>query len=391
MANPDFKNIYPLIADLAAKAKQRIPHFAWEYLDSGTGLETAIERNRNALDNILITPRFMRGDLQPDLGTTLFGKSWKAPFGIAPVGLTGMMWPRGELMLARAARNHGIAYCLSSFACEEPEKVGKVAGDNGWFQLYTMGDKAAEEDVLRRADAAGFSALFVTVDVPVSSTRERQKKAGLGRRPALSLRQLVQVASRPAWALATARHGKPSLKTVEKYYPGASMAEIARLLDASKLGMTGVDDIKRIRSIWKKPLVIKGILHADDARLCLDLGADGVVVSNHGARQLDAVPAAIDVLPDIADAVGGKMAVLFDSGIRTGLDIARALALGADFVMAGRPFLYGIAALGAEGGAHVAQLLANDLANNMIQIGVDKVAGLREVEVRQMPFNGAWR
>ncbi len=380
-----------MVSDLAVRAKQRMPNFAWEYLDSGTGLETAIGRNRAALDSVLITPRFMRGELQPDLSTTLFGKKWQAPFGVAPIGLTGMMWPGGELMLAKAARDHGIAYCLSSFACEGPEAVGAVAGDHGWFQLYTMGDKTAEEDVLRRADASGFATLIVTVDVPVSSTRERQKKAGLGRRPAISLSQLAQLAMRPSWVVATARKGKPTLATVQKYYPGASMSQIGRLLDASKLGMTGIEDIKRIRKSWKKPLVIKGVMHPEDARLCLELGADGVVVSNHGARQLDAVPAAIDALPAIADAVGSKMAVLYDSGIRTGLDIARAIALGADFVLVGRPFIYGIATAGAEGGSHVANILSADLANNMVQIGVGTLAGLRDAEIVRAPVNEAWR
>lgn len=383
MATQELTGHYPLISDLKARTKTRIPHFAWEYLDSGTGLERAVDRNREALDGVLFVPRFMKGDLKPDLSTRLFGKDYAAPFGVAPVGLTGMMWPGGEMMLAEAAREAGIVYCLSSFGCEGPEAVGAVAGDHGWFQLYTMGDKSAEADVIERADAAGFSALVVTVDVPVSSTRERQKKAGLGRRSAFSLNQLLQVAARPSWALATARHGKPTLRTIEKYYPGASMAQIARLLDASRLGMTGMDDLKRIRDQWKKPLIIKGILHRDDAMACQSLGADGIVVSNHGARQLDAVPAAIDVLASIAAAVGGKMAILYDSGIRTGLDIARALALGADFVLAGRPFLYGVCALGPAGGGHVATLLREDLANNMIQIGVDSLAGLREAAVHK--------
>ncbi len=175
---PDIGTAFPLISDLAARAKRRIPHFAWEYLESGTGLEQALVRNRAALDNVLITPRFMKGDLAPVVSTELFGRRWDAPFGVAPIGLTGLMWPGGELMLARMAREANIPYCLSSFACEGPEEVGPLAGESGWFQLYTVSDAGAEDDIIDRAEAAGFSTLIITVDVPVNSTRERQRKAG---------------------------------------------------------------------------------------------------------------------------------------------------------------------------------------------------------------------
>jgi L-lactate dehydrogenase (cytochrome) len=374
---------YPFISDLAAQARRRIPHFAWEYLDSGTGLEVSIERNRNALDNVLISPRFMKGDLKPELATELFGQKWSAPVGVAPVGLTGMMWPGGELMLARMARRMGIPYSLSSFACASPEEVGPVAGDHGWFQLYLMSDTGAEDDILERADAAGFSALIVTVDVPVNSTRERQRKAGLGRKPKLSVAQFLGIASRPRWALATLQAGSPKLATVTKYFPGKTIQEVARELDGLRLGMNSVKAISRIRRKWKKPLIIKGIMHRDDVALCLECGADAIVVSNHGARQLDAVPASIDALPAIAEAVDGRMKVLFDSGVRTGLDALRALALGADFVLAGRPFLYGICALGEPGGDLVATILRDDLRNNMVQVGVERIADLRGLTIHR--------
>jgi L-lactate dehydrogenase (cytochrome) len=372
---------FPLIADLAARARRRIPHFAWEYLDSGTGLERALVRNRQALDNVLVSPRFMKGDLAPDISTELFGHRWSAPFGVAPIGLTGLMWPGGELMLAGMARAAGIPYCLSSFACEGPEEVGPLAGENGWFQLYTISDLKAQDDIIERVDAAGFSALVITVDVPVNSTRERQRKAGLGRRPRMSFKQMMQVAARPQWALETARHGKPSFRTVARYFPGASMNEIGKLLDQMKLGMTGMDAIERIRKRWKKPLIIKGIMDVEDANACIAAGADAIVVSNHGGRQFDAAPASIDVLPKIARAVDGQIPVLFDSGVRTGLDIMRALALGADFVLVGRPFIYGTCAHGRAGAALVATILRDDLVNNMVQAGAQNIAQLRELTV----------
>jgi L-lactate dehydrogenase (cytochrome) len=372
---------HPYISDLAERARRRIPHFAWEYLDSGTGLEVSIARNRQALDNVLISPRFLKGDLKPDTSTELFGRKWSAPIGVAPVGLTGLMWPGGELMLARMARRMGIPYSLSSFACEGPEAVGREAGDHGWFQLYCMSDTAAEDDILDRAAASGFTALIITVDVPVNSTRERQKKAGLGRKPRISLTQLARLASRPQWALATLAKGKPTLATVSKYFPGVPMTDIARELDRQRLGMNSPAKLERIRKRWKGPLIVKGIMHPDDVEPCLDCGVDGIVVSNHGARQLDAVPASIDVLPAIAEAVDGRAKVLFDSGVRTGLDVLRALALGADFVLAGRPFLYGICALGEPGGDLVATILRDDLANNMVQCGVERLDDLRTLTI----------
>ena len=358
---------YPSFLHLGEKAKRRIPHFAWEYLDSGTGRETAIARNHDALDKTCMTPRLMKGEIEPDLGTTLFGRKFAAPFGMAPVGATGMMWPGGELILARAARANGLAYCLSTVACETPETVGAIAGENGWFQLYTFADREAEADLIDRVERAGFEVLVVTVDVPVSSTRERQRKAGFSRdRGGLS--RLAQVAARPEWALATARRGAPRFRTIEPYLEKASGVSLSQYI-ARQVGKVDHDRLKAIRDRWKGPVVVKGILAEEDAEACVRLGMDGIVVSNHGARQLDAVPASIEALARIAPAVHGRIAVLFDSGIRNGLDIARALALGADFVLAGRLFILGIAALGEAGGEVVVRMLRDDLANNLIQLG----------------------
>ena len=365
-----------------------MPHFAWEYLDSGTGLESALDRNRTALDDVLFTPRGVKGFGTIDLETELFGRKYKVPFGIAPVGMTGLMWPGAELMLASAAASRGMPYCLSTVACETPEEVGKLAGGNAWFQLYTFADDGVNADLLKRAADFGFSTLVVTVDVPVPSMRERQRRAGLSVPVKLTPKFIANVAARPAWALATLSHGKPTFRMLEKYVKslggdkaGNSEVDLAEFMSSQrKGGIYKWEDLAKLRDLWNGPMVVKGILSVQDALDAAANGMDGIVVSNHGGRQLDAAPSPISVLPEIAAAVKGRATVMMDSGIRTGLDVMRALALGADFVFAGRPFLYGAAAMGQEGGELISDILKADLENNMIQLGVKSVADLRALK-----------
>lgn len=368
----------PAIEDLCRLAKRRMPHFAWEYLDSGTGFETAVQRNRDCLDQVLFKPRGLQGTIRPELSTSLFGRTYDLPFGMAPVGMTGLMWPGAELMLARSAKRTNIPYCLSTVACETPEAVGSVAGENGWFQLYTFADWAINEDLLKRAADSGFSALVITVDLPAPSMRERQRRAGLRVPPKITPQFIANVLARPAWALATRKRGKPAFRMLEKYLGGENMRDLSTFFADQQVGtLYEWKDLARFRKAWKGPIIIKGLLDMEDARLAVEEGADGIVVSNHGGRQFDGAPASISVLPEIADAVGGKTAILFDSGVRTGLDVLRALALGADFVLCGRPYLYGAAAHGETGADHVSHILATDLANNMVQLGVSSLAELR--------------
>ncbi len=388
---------YPAVEDMRRIAKGRVPYFAWEYLDSGTGLEKAVQRNRDALDQVMITPTGMKGFNKLDLSTKLFDRTYDAPFGMAPVGMTGLMWPGAELMLAEAARNRNIPYCLSTVACETPESVGARAGGNAWFQLYTFADWSINEDLLKRAADSGFSTLVVTVDVPVPSMRERQRRAGLRVPPKMDPTFLARVAVRPQWAIATLRHGKPSFRMLEKYQDkmqssgpsgasggGQKVVQLADFISSQrKGGIYQWDDLAKLKDIWKGPMLVKGILTPEDAKAAVASGMDGIVVSNHGGRQFDAAPASITVLPEIAKAVKGRVSVLMDSGIRTGLDVLRALALGADFVLAGRPFLYGAAAMGREGGEHVADILKADLENNMIQLGAGSISDLRKLSVAQ--------
>lgn len=371
---------YPSIPYLAERAKQRMPFFAWEYLDSGTGPEDGVARNEAAVRAVEIVPRMLAGRYEPELECSLFGKDYAAPFGVAPVGMSGLMWPKAEIYLSRAANAANIPYCLSCVAAETPETIGPEAGDNGWFQFYPTADLSVREDMLRRARAAGFKVLVVTVDVPVSSTRERQFRAGLSVPPQKNLRTVWRAAIRPAWTIATLRHRIPRLLMLESYARDAE--NLRDLLQRVLSAQPDWDYLADIRAMWDGPMIVKGIMHPEDATRAVDNGADGIVVSNHGARQIDGAPASIEMLPEIVEAVGGKTKILFDSGLRGGLDIARALALGADFCLLGRPFLFAVGALGEPGAAHVISLLKEDLRNNMLQMGARTIEDMRGFDIR---------
>lgn len=370
-------NKFPSIWHLAARARKRIPFFAWEYLDSGTGMERLVDRNREALDAVKLTPRVMGGRFTPDIKCTLLGTEFSAPFGAAPVGMSGLMWPGAELALADMAKAKNIPYGLSMVANETPEDVAKRAGTNAWMQIYCPKEPEVLDDLLKRSKAAGIKTLIITVDVPVGSRRERQLAAGLTVPPKLNLTTLWRVAMRPFWALATLRYGQPRFKTLEAYFPADQMNEGAKLIGNIVDGRPDWDYFDRIRAAWDGDLIVKGLMHADDAKAAIDHGADAVWVSNHGGRQFDGSPAAIEVLPDIAKAVAGRVPVIFDSGIRGGLDILRALSLGADFCFLGRGFLYSVSALGAAGADHAYDILRGDLENNMVQIGSRTLADLK--------------
>ena len=372
----EYSDNYPSIADLEIPAKRRIPFFAWEYLDSGTGLERLVPHNRERLQAIEMVPRFFDGNFKIPLQTKLLGETYDSPFGIAPVGMTGLMWPGGEKLLAKTAARNNIPYGLSTVACQTPETVGPLCEGNGWFQLYVPSDREMCIDVINRAWQSGFRTLIVTADVPTPSMRERQRKAGLKVPPDNSLKSLFRVAIRPHWAWATLRHGKPGFPTLEKYAKSDDMQEVSSFLGRELSDALNLEYLKFIRDNWQGKLIVKGILHEDDAKKLVKAGVDGIVVSNHGGRQFDGAPAAIDVLPVIVKAVGKKCAIIYDSGIRSGLDVIRALALGAEFVLLGRPFLYGIAALGEFGGDHVVEILNADLTNNYRQLGVRDISQL---------------
>ena len=368
---------FPSVDDLARRAKARVPHFAWEFLDSGTGRDISATRNQRAFDQVTLLPQFMKGPLTPDLTTRLFDVDYQRPFGVAPVGMSGLIWPDCEAILARAAGARGFPYAMSTAASAMPEIIGPMTNGMGWFQLYPPRSANMRLDLLERVREAGFRTLLLTVDVPVISRRERQMRAGVSSAAGISLPMLWQSMRRPAWSLATWRTGQPRMLGLQKYADSGDMNQFLAFVSQELNGTLDWEYVKTVRDEWDGPLVLKGILDPVDAEQAIRLGVDGILVSNHGGRQLDAAPAAIEQLPAVAAAVRGRAPVLFDSGVRSGLDVARAIALGADFVLLGRAFMYGVAALGERGGAHVADVLSADLENVLGQLGCKNPLELR--------------
>ncbi len=368
---PEYMDRFPAISDLESRARKRIPAFAWTYLESGTGSDVARDENIRALEQVKFRPQFLKGALVPNIETELFGVTYSAPIGIAPVGLTGLIWPGADAALADTAAKHQIPYVLSTVATASIEEAGPRANGMGWFQLYPPRDPDIRDDLLERAKASLFTTLVVTADVPAASRRERLRKAHLRVPPKITPRFVAEAAIRPAWLAALRTHGQPKFKTLESYVESSSMAETAGFVGARLGGTLSWQYLSELRRGWDGPLVVKGILDPDDAKQCEDRGADAVWVSNHGGRQLDGAIASIDALEPIVERLNGRLPVLFDSGVRDGIDIARALARGADFCFAGRAFMFGLGALGDDGAAHALKILNEGLINVLHQVGVE--------------------
>jgi isopentenyl diphosphate isomerase/L-lactate dehydrogenase-like FMN-dependent dehydrogenase len=357
------------VADLKKRARRRIPRFAFDYLEGGCNQEIALARNRSALDAIVMEPRYLEDCAPPDLSVSLFGRRYDAPIGVAPVGLGGLLWPRVAEYLAEAAGRANIPFCLSTVATTSIERAAELAGECLWFQLYTPTDPLIRDDLLDRAAAVGCRVLLVTIDVPGAAWRPRDLRNGLAVPPRFDLRTLLQIAARPAWAMAMLRAGMPQFGSVRPYVPkGTGMVSGSVFTRATFTGGLNREALARIRDRWQGALVLKGVETVRDAELALQLGAEGIVVSNHGGRQLDASRSPVEVLPQICAAVGDRMTILADSGIESGADVARMLAKGAVGVLAGRAFIYGVGALGRAGAQHTIDILREELARFMGQL-----------------------
>ena len=374
---------YPSVADMEATAKRRLPGFARDYLVNGLGGGICVERNRLALDNVRLMPSYLTEAGSPDIHARLFDHVYDAPFGVAPIGLSGLVWPRSETILAAAARSHNIPYTLSTVATVPLEAIPPIAGANAWFQFYPPNDAAVEHSMLERCVNAGYGTILLTVNVPVVVRREHDIRNGLSVPPRFDLKTIYQMATHPQWSLRMLGRGVPQFETVKPYFEGGNSKNLGRSIQAStqfiKKVMKGhitAERFSTIRDGWPGKLLVKGILDVEDATRYLALGADGLVVSNHGGRQLDAAPSVVSVLPGIRKAVGPDATLVVDSGIRSGQDIARMLALGADFVLLGRPFMYAVVALDRQGGDHVMNVLKAELSSVMGQLGCPTLAEL---------------
>ncbi|WP_211257549.1 alpha-hydroxy acid oxidase [Muricoccus aerilatus] len=367
------------IADLRALARRRLPRFAFEYLDGGAEDEVALRRACRSWEEVTLTPRTGVDVARRDPGVTLFGRRWAAPFGISPTGLTGLAWPGADLMIVRAAAARGLPVTLSTPATATIESAAAEAASHLWYQLYVPARLEIAFDLMRRAREADVDVLLVTMDVPVPGKRERDLRNGFSLPFRMTPRLMWDLVTHPAWSFATRRYGEPRFVNLLPYAPPDAQGarSLASFMAGQIMPSLTWDVMRQLRDAWPGHFVVKGVMHPDDAAQCLAIGADGILVSTHGGRQLDAAPAPLDALPAILRAVGGRVPVLIDGGVRRGLDIARALSLGAAFVMAGRPTLYGAGAGGEAGAGRALSILLDELDRAMALLGCQEIARLR--------------
>jgi L-lactate dehydrogenase (cytochrome) len=377
---------YPVTGYLRRRARRRIPHFAFEYADGGSGDDDAgIRRNWAALDAVELVPRYGVMPALPPCDIELFGRRYAAPFGIAPMGGPSIIWPGGDFHLARAAQRANIPYILSTAGGGSIEDVARVAPDVFWFQLYRLANNghAIGLDLVRRAEAVGCRVLVLTLDVPVRTTRPRETATGIAAAFDVNPKILSQIICAPAWIAALARHGTPRFANLRSYVgENASLKDVIAFTQRELRGAFTWDEVKMYRERWKGALVVKGVLHPQDAEIAMSAGVDGIIVSNHGGRQVEALPAAIDALPAIVRQVGDRATVMMDSGIRSGSDVVRACALGATAAFAGKVFLWGMGALGDEGPGYVVDLLTDETQAALGQLGAQSAAATRTLTVR---------
>lgn len=374
---------HPSIPSMEAAAKRRIPKFVHDFLVNGLGDNVAVRKSLDALESVELMPRYLAEADQPILRCRIFGRDYSAPFGVAPMGMSGLVWAHAENILAQAAKEHNIPYIVSTMASVSLEKVHEIGGENTWFQLYTPKEPEVLRDLLRRCEVAGYDVLAVTVDVPYKTRRHHDIRNGLSVPMRFDLRTLWQMLQRPEWALRMLFRGIPRFVNLAPYHDGGGLHSVTASLVKSamfveeRMGLHITPErFAEIRRLWRGTLLVKGVLDPAEAKTYVELGTDGIIVSNHGGRQLDAAPTVVDVLPRIRQAVGPDVPLIADGGVRSGLDIARMLALGADFVTLGRPFLCAVAALDKQGGAHIMDVLKAELQSTMGQLGCATLADI---------------
>ncbi|MEM6629416.1 MAG: alpha-hydroxy acid oxidase [Bacteroidota bacterium] len=375
MSKPlSFNTAFPSIQDLRIKARKKIPRFAFEYLDGGCNEDVNLHKNTAEIRQVELLPYYLSKHTGSSMKTELFGHTYDAPFGVAPVGLQGLMWPNSPEILAKAAYEHNVPFILSTVSTSSIERIAEITEGHSWFQLYHPTEDRLRDDILQRAAAVGCPVLVILCDVPTFGYRPRDIRNGLAMPPKMTLRNLVQILGKPHWGLQTLRYGQPNFETLKPYMPkNLDLKQLGKFMDATFSGRLNEEKIKPIRDMWKGKLVLKGVANEADAKKAIALGLDGMIVSNHGGRQLDAGESTIKPLVRIAQTYGDRITVMMDSGLRSGPDIARTMASGAAFTFLGRAFMYGVAALGKKGGDHTISLLKTELQQIMEQICCEKV------------------
>ena len=369
------------IADLRTAAKQRTPRAVFDYTDGGAETETSLRRAQEAFGRVEFRPRVLRDVTVVDTTTTVLGRPAALPLALAPTGFTRMMHHQGERAVVRVADEAGIPYALSTLGTTSIEDLAASAPTaRKWFQLYVWRDRGAGKELVERAQAAGYEALILTVDVPVAGARLRDVRNGLTIPPSLTLGTVLDAATHPWWwfnLLTT----EPLVFASLTSWEGTVAELINQMFDPSLTPR----DLSWLRESWSGPLIVKGIQHVDDARMVVDLGADAVVVSNHGGRQLDRAPTPLEVLPTVVDAVGDRAEVLVDGGVRSGADVVAAVALGARACLVGRAYLYGLMAGGERGVQRAVDILTSEITRTMQLLGTDSVSRLEPAHVRLCP------
>ncbi len=363
--------------DLRSKAKKKMPKFAFEYLDGGCNEDVNLQRNTSEIRELSLVPKYLAPYKSSSLKTELFGHEYDAPFGIAPVGLQGLMWPNAPEILAKAAFEHNIPFILSTVTTSSIERISELTEGRAWFQLYHPAKEEFRDDLLKRAAAAHCPVLVLLCDVPTFGYRPRDIRNGLSMPPRLTMKNIAQVMTHPHWALQTLKHGQPNFATLKPYMPkNLGLGGLGGFMDQMFSGRLNDDRISRIRDQWKGKIVLKGVASEADTERAIALGLDGIIVSNHGGRQLDAGESTIKPLTRIAEKYSGQIKIMMDSGMRSGPDVARTLASGAEFTFMGRSFMYGVGALGKNGGDHTISILKTQLQQVMEQVCCERIEDL---------------
>jgi len=382
---------FPTVESLRRRAKRRVPRFAFDFVDGAANDEECAARNTRALAAVELVPRYCIDADNIATDVELFGRRYSAPFGVAPMGSAGMMWPGAEIFLAREAQRRRVPYILATPANVSIERIAEIAPDVFWFQLYRFpqDDHAVTFDLVKRADAAGAHVLVPTIDSAGKSKRPRDIRNGIKVPFKIGPKTFYQVATSPRWATALAKTGMLRTENIVPYTEGrATRDSTAKTMQVRARGSHTWEELARLRDRWKRAFVVKGVLHPQDAERLVSIGVDGMIVSNHGGRHFDGAPASVDMLPSIVAVAGKRATVMIDSGIRSGLDILRVLALGASGAFVGRPFLYGLGALGEAGARHVMDMYFDELRKEMKHVGIHSVAAAGEITVRHP---GVWR